>query len=278
MASDAFSQVESGAHMTNSQEKPPTDGPRVRFVPGANESSVLLHVPHSSRMIPSWVRKQILLSDAELEAEIDRMRDSYTDVVAERAAGSVRVRPHMFINELARQVVDPERFPDEREAMSTIGHGAVYLNTSQLTPLRTDDSEHVTELLNRYFHPYAKRMADEVQLILDARGKVTVLDIHSFPREALPYEQSEGPRPSICLGIDDFHTPPALVTAAREAFSHFDVEINSPFAGTYVPLKYYERDTRVRGLMLEIRRDVPATHTGLAAVTSALACLANAVE
>ena len=248
------------------------------FVQGSPDSSVLLHVPHSSRVIPAWVRERILLSDTELETEIDRMRDSYTDVIADRAAAVAGVRPHMFVNELARQVIDPERFPDKREQMAKIGHGAVYLNTSQLTPLRADDPHHVAELHDRYFHPYARRMTEEVQAILDARGQVTVLDIHSFPREALPYEQSGGPRPSICLGVDSFHTPPELVDAAREAFSDFDVEINTPFAGTYVPLEFYERDRQVRGLMIEIRRDIPATDRGLTDVVSAVAALVREIS
>ncbi|MGB3673724.1 MAG: N-formylglutamate amidohydrolase [Candidatus Nanopelagicales bacterium] len=264
--------------MTDDQAWPAEGDACARFVPGSPNGSVLLHVPHSSRLIPAWVRERILLSGAELAAEIDRMRDSYTDVIAERAAAQARVRPHMFVNELARQVVDPERFPDEREAMAQIGHGAVYLNTSQLTPLRADDPQHVAELLDRYFHPYARRMTDEVQEILNARGQVTVLDIHSFPREALPYEQSGGPRPSICLGVDEFHTPPGLIDAAREAFSEFDIEINTPFAGTYVPLKFYERDRQVRGLMIEVRRDVCEEQQALMAVQASLARLVDTVH
>jgi N-formylglutamate deformylase len=263
--------------MTNDHGLVATGEPRARFVPGSADSSVLLHVPHSSRVIPDWVRERILLSDAELEAEIDRMRDSCTDVIAEQAADRASIRPHMFVNELARQVVDPERFPDEREAMARIGHGAVYLKTSQLTPLRADDPEHVTELLDHFFHAYARQMTDEVQSILTACGDVTVLDIHSFPREALPYERSDGPRPSICLGVDDFHTPPELVAAAREAFSDFDTEINTPFAGTYVPLKFYEGDARVRGLMIEVRRDVPASDAGITAVTLATTRLVDSI-
>ena len=264
--------------MTNDHGPVATGELPARLVSASVDSSVLLHVPHSSRVIPDWVRERILLSDSELEAEIERMRDSYTDVIAEQAADRASIWPHMFLNELARQVVDPERFPDGREAMARIGHGAVYLNSSQLTRLRADDPEHVTELLDRFFHPYARRMTDEVHSILTACGEVTVLDIHSFPREALPYERADRPRPSICLGVDDFHTPPELVAAARKAFSDFDIEINTPFAGTYVPLKFYESDARVRGLMIEVRRDVPATDFGLAAVASALTHLVDLVE
>ena len=40
---------------------------------------MILHIPHSSRVIPGNVRDQIILSDRELDAELDRMTDAYTD-------------------------------------------------------------------------------------------------------------------------------------------------------------------------------------------------------
>lgn len=40
---------------------------------------VVLHIPHSSRIIPSDIRHMILLSDSELENELKKMTDSFTD-------------------------------------------------------------------------------------------------------------------------------------------------------------------------------------------------------
>jgi len=87
---------------------------------------------------------------------------------------------------------------------------------------------------------------------------VTIIDVHSFPRVALPYElHSDLDRPEICIGRNDIHTPPQLVDAALEAFSGFgNVDTNQPFIGTYVPLAHYGVDTRVRSVMLEVRRDL----------------------
>ena len=96
----------------------------VRVIPGSTRSSVLLHVPHSSAVIPDWVRERILLSDAQLETEINRMRDSYTASIAGTVAEQTQIPPHWLLNGLAAQVIDPERFPDDREAMAKIGHGA----------------------------------------------------------------------------------------------------------------------------------------------------------
>jgi len=86
-----------------------------------------------------------------------------------------------------------------------------------------------------------------------------VLDAHSFPSHPLPYERDQRPdRPDICLGSDDFHTPPALLSLAHAAFTAagFSVQINAPFSGALVPSKHYRRDARVAALMIEVRRDL----------------------
>ena len=65
-------------------------------------------------------------------------------------------------------------------------------------------------------------------------------------------------RPEICLGTDGFHTPKTLIEAAISAFESagFETGLNTPFAGTLVPLRYYRNDKQVRSLMIEIRRDL----------------------
>jgi hypothetical protein len=40
---------------------------------------VVLHIPHSSRHIPAEERQAICLDDAELDKELLRMTDAYTD-------------------------------------------------------------------------------------------------------------------------------------------------------------------------------------------------------
>ncbi|MSY15875.1 MAG: N-formylglutamate amidohydrolase, partial [Actinobacteria bacterium] len=102
----------------------------------AGDIPVILHVPHSSRQIPPDIRKDILLSDEQLKVELDEMTDSHTDKIASLAVADLSKQPWIFRNKLSRLVIDPERFPDEREIMNKVGMGAVYLKTSTGEQLR----------------------------------------------------------------------------------------------------------------------------------------------
>jgi N-formylglutamate amidohydrolase len=54
-----------------------------------------------------------------------------------------------------------------------------------------------------------------------------------------------------------------LVRAARTVFADFgDIELDTPFAGCYVPLKHYRRQPAVTALMVEIRRDTYMSEPG----------------
>ncbi|WCE01028.1 N-formylglutamate amidohydrolase [Streptomyces sp. HUAS 31] len=257
--------------------------PSFELLTGAEDSPVILHVPHSAREIPPAVRAGILLDDPALERELDHIVDAHTAELAEAAAGVAESRPWRFVNRLARLVVDPERFPDEREEMLAVGMGAVYTRTTHLAELRAADSD-PEPLIERYFRPYARAMADAVAGRLAATGRAVIIDVHSYPTERLPYElHGEGPRPPVCLGTDSFHTPAKLLAAARVAFAECgEVGLDSPFSGTYVPLEFHGTEPRVSALMIEIRRDTYMAEPGgpvgpgLTRLTRALAALVDA--
>ncbi len=137
------------------------------LVIGAADSPVILHVPHAARELTPAARAGIVLDDVELEAELDRMTDAYTDVIARQAAGSTA---WLFINVYSRLVVDPERFPDEREEMRAVGMGAVYTHTSLGDRLRADDPGSAETLLSGHFRPYAAAFTALVDERLEATG------------------------------------------------------------------------------------------------------------
>ncbi len=251
------------------------------ITPGERDSPVLLHVPHSSTAVPDAVRDGLLLDDADLASELAAMTDADTDVIAEAAAGTARLRPWLFVNRLSRLVVDPERFPDDREEMNALGMGAVYERTSKLGVLRQPTALERQALIDAYFTPYARALADLVRRRLASIGAVSIVDVHSYPALALPYElHGNGPRPDICIGTDLFHTPASLATAAgeamRAALSDATIEQDSPFSGSYVPDDQYRVNNRVRSVMLECRRDVVASRQP--AIASGLAALIDRIE
>jgi N-formylglutamate amidohydrolase len=111
-------------------------------------------------------------------------------------------------------------------------------------------------LLERYCHHL--RLTQTVDAALSLHGRCLVVDCHSFSSHALPYEfdRTGKARPDICIGTDDFHTPPELAQELVKNFERqgFSVALNSPFAGALVPMKHYRKNQNVRALMIEVNR------------------------
>jgi N-formylglutamate amidohydrolase len=255
------------------------------IITGDAESKVILHVPHSATFIPEDVRELILLSDEELKAELDEMTDTLTEAVALKAAELSGSKPWLFINNFSRLVIDPERFPDEREAMNAVGMGAVYQKTSIGTQLRNPDPTLEKQLLDDYFHPYAEALSDLVAQRFAALGEVTLIDVHSYRVNQHPNAINHGQlRPPICIGTDSFHTPEWLIEAAQSAFSIIGENyLNQPYSGTYVPLSFYEKESKITSVMMETRADTflseeLAPHDGFETVSKALAKLVDLIQ
>jgi N-formylglutamate deformylase len=226
-------------------------------VPGDPTSPYIVHVPHSSTRIPDDVPPQLLIDDDALAEELRLMTDARTDELALLAAGQVSPRPWLFVNRLSRLVVDPERLPNEHEELYAVGMGAVYSRTSGGTLLRQPDEEAERSLLTSFFTPYAEGLTDLVDDRLSATGRAVLVDLHSYPVQALPYERhQDARRPPVCIGVDVDHTPAALVERVSRACSVIgQVVVNEPFAGSYIPLRHFGRDNRVASVMVELRRD-----------------------
>ena len=245
----------------------------------AGEIPVILHVPHSSREMPEDIRKDILLTDEKLNRELDEMTDSHTDKIASLAIADLAKRPWIFKNKLSRLVIDPERFPDEREIMNKVGMGAVYQKTSTGENLRIENYD-PKPLIEKFFKPYAHAFTQLVDQLLTEHRNVLIIDVHSYRVNQHPNAVNHGQsRPPICLGTDEFHTPLWLRQLAKDCFSLVgEVIENQPYAGTYVPLDFYERDERVLSVMLECRADQflnpdLSLHSGAQKVASALSLL-----
>jgi N-formylglutamate deformylase len=217
---------------------------------------VVVHAPHGGTWIPDEERPAFSLDDAALAEEIRVMTDHRTGLLAETAVG---LGAAAFVNRLSRLVVDPERFPDEREEMEAVGMGFAYTATSHGEPLRRLTAGDTARLKERWYDPYGWALERLVAGVRERFGGCVIVDLHSYPSRPLPYElHPDAPRPEICLGTDDFHTPEWLAGLVEDACRGLGLSHtrNTPFTGCYVPPSRYRRDAKVRSVMLEVRRDV----------------------
>jgi N-formylglutamate deformylase len=231
---------------------------------GAGSSPLIVHVPHAATWIPDGVRRDLLLDDAGLDAELALMTDWFTDRLAFDGLAAADAAAAVFANRASRLLVDPERFVGPEEPMLAVGMGAVYLSTSAGRRLRVEDPGR-ERLVTRWFHPYAAALTALVDQTLSAHGRAVIVDLHSFPSSPLPYELDHSAhRPGICIGTDPFHTPTHLIEAVTEAFagSGWDIATDTPFAGTYVPLSHLGRTPEVTSVMVEVRRDLYQVEPG----------------
>ena len=217
-------------------------------------AQVILHIPHSSTDIPGEIRPSISLSDDELRDELLKMTDRFTDELF--TGHSAPVSPVIF--PVSRLVLDPERFLDDKqEPMSQKGMGVVYTKTSAGNPLREGGFlPDRAALVHAYYEPHHDLLTRLAARSIQEARSCMVIDCHSFPSKALPFEDPGKARPAICVGTDSFHTPAWLAEQVTRLFqAHgLKVELNSPFSGALVPGDFYGKERDAYAIMIEVNR------------------------
>jgi N-formylglutamate deformylase len=223
--------------------------------------AIILHIPHASTALPN--KNEFLLVHEALAYEVDAMTDHATDLLFKLPGAQRCVFP------VSRLVVDPERFLEDE--MERVGMGVVYTHTSSGKLLRRVSVVERQQLINQYHHPHHAQLAAMTRDVLSNYGGCLIVDCHSFPATPLTYETDTN-RPDICIGADAFHTPSGLSDNLVYAFKKlgYSVAINSPFAGTLVPLDYYQLDQRVQSVMIELNRGLYDTPQKLNKLTKQL--------
>lgn len=213
------------------------------------DNTVILHIPHSSTYIPPEYRKDILLSDEELEREIYMMADLYVQNLFDKGKS--------IISPISRLICDMERFKeDENEPMSKLGMGVVYTKTSTGKLLRNLSEYKRESIINKWYDPHHNALIYAVEEKLKEHDKCFIIDCHSFDKNMSYTGVEAKDMPDFCIGTDDFHTPPEIIDKIRKYLitKGYSVEINKPFSGTLVPLYYYKKDNRVKSIMIEINK------------------------
>ena len=206
-------------------------------------SSLVVHVPHASIIIPDDVWPEFLVPRSDVEAEALASADLYTDEMARQAWPWAEI----IEAEVSRIVVDVERYDDDsKEEMAEVGRGVLYTCDHQRKAIRKSLSQaRRDELLDRYYRPHWEHLRAQ------AAGAI-LIDLHTYPAEPWPIERhTHGQRPEIDIGFAEGLTPAAWVDALSLHFKQHGYEVghNTPYVGVI--------DAGAKAaVMIEIRRDV----------------------
>ena len=206
---------------------------------------MILHIPHSS----TNTLKYELTNRCR---ELLRMTDHFTDELY------VHHNAQRVVFKLSRLICDVERFEeDAQEPMSRFGMGVCYTKDTEGKTLRDFKSAQRESIIETFYRPHHAKLRDAVSKELGEKGSALIVDCHSFPDRAYPFNSDFGKkRPDICIGTDSFHTPQALVEKVKAFFlsKGYDTRVNAPYSGTMVPLEHYKKDANVHSIMIELNR------------------------
>lgn len=213
-------------------------------------NKIILHIPHSSIDIPEM--NEFIATQEELENELLKLTDWYTDELFDSDLDDKVIAP------FSRIFCDVERFTDdEKEVMSKFGMGVLYNKFDDGRDLRKISPEQREHILRNYYWNHHNKLTKVVENYLEIYNKCLILDCHSFSSIPLKRALNQDPnRPDFNIGTDEFHTPKNLIEASKKYFEElgYTLGIDWPYRGTIVPTNYYNKDSRVSSIMLEVNK------------------------
>ncbi len=211
---------------------------------------LVLHIPHSSMEIP--LLEGYVSSHDEIQQEIIKLTDWYTDDLFDSKVDDKIVAP------FSRIFCDVERFADdEHEVMSKFGMGVLYEKFDNGNQLRVVTPELKSDVLNNYYWIHHNKFLNAVKTSLEQTKSCLILDCHSFPSTPLTRALvQDEKRPDFNIGTDSCHTPKHFIDESINYFetNGYSLGVDTPYSGSIVPMEYYQKDSRVTSIMLEVNR------------------------
>ena len=212
---------------------------------------MILHIPHSSTIIPKAYKDKINVS----KEDINMLTDWYTDELFDYERASTLVFPY------SRLFCDVERFRDnKREINFKTGQGVVYTKGYNGSSIREEDTAYEEEIKTTFYDNHHKILSKTINMHLGMVGPVVVVDCHSFSEDSNGIETKiNGEYPDICIGFNNSNKPKYINELKKyiEGFG-YSVGLNFPFKGTMIP-EYLEDNDEVTGLMIEINKNLYLT-------------------
>ena len=214
------------------------------------KSKIILHVPHSSPIIPSM--EGYVVDKHFLEKEVMKLTDWYTDDLFYSDEDEI------IKAEFSRVFCDPERFTnDAEEVMHQYGMGVLYELSDDGHMMREVTPELKEKVLNGYYEKHHSALNAAVNKQLSSNGKALIIDCHSYPSIPMKRDLDKQPnRPDFNIGTDAFHTPQHLIDVSIAYFANagYTLGVNYPYKGALVPMEHYKKNSQVQSIMLEINR------------------------
>jgi len=215
--------------------------------------NLILHIPHASLKIPDYGK--YLLPREAVDTEALHLTDLFTDELFVGGYHDTVIQA-----DFCRVYCDVERFDnDALEPMSKFGMGATYVQCDDGRQLRSLTLAERADIMQTCYFPHHKRLTEAVDAAIIQTGEARIVDCHSFPDRPLQCSLYQGDAKfDFNIGTDSFHTPNEWIDASVEFFANrgFRLGIDEPYAGSIVPMKHYQTDTRVKSIMLEVNRNL----------------------
>ena len=211
---------------------------------------LLLHVPHSSTVIP--IKDGFINDPLKIENELLKLTDWYTDELFYSANDTMIKAP------FSRIFCDVERFENEEdEVMAQYGMGAVYTHCDNGELLRDVTPTLRNKIIDSYYWNHHNKFTVAVENELETYGNCLIVDCHSYPSKPITRDLDQTiERPDFNIGIDAYHTPQELIDNSILFFEKrgYSLGIDWPYSGTIVPMAFYKKNPNVHSIMLEINR------------------------
>lgn len=214
-----------------------------------NLNKYVIHIPHSSLLIPDGFRKRLIVDEKYFEEENMLMCDYLVD----------KFIPKDFNNivkfKYSRMYCDVERYADDNiEEMAKYGMGVLYTKESNGKVFVKRNKKDNDFVINKIYKEHHNRLDNFVEDIINKYGKCFIIDLHSFSDEFVDKIFHKRNNPDICLGINGSNYDKELLVKTIAHFKKYgySVKINYPYSGSIISNRYPE----VKSMMIEINKRV----------------------
>ncbi len=216
-------------------------------------NNIIVHIPHSSLKLPLMFFEDLKVSKKEILDYNNFMVDYKVNELVPKNIKKI-IFPY------SRLFCDVERFKDDsKEMMSKYGMGVIYQKNIDGKIIRSISDEYKMKVINNYYNWHHEKFTNMVTDVINKYNSCLIIDLHSYGEEFVKKIWKDIETPDICLGVDNDFIGQDLILVTIKHFEEYgySVLINKPYAGSIVPLDYYNaKDKRVKSLMIEINKKI----------------------